>query len=234
MMKKSTFTLLFSLLLIVSCLLASCNTNESIFGEPQSDQTAADTNDTAYEGMIRDLENQIVELQQSQYISNAESQKELARLQELLAELTKESEDETQTSPDSGDSENTAPETPTEDAKFLYTTDGNTAVITGYTGDDTHLVIPAVIDGYTVTAIADNAFESGQVESVIVSSGIQKIGWFAFQKCEGLVSVTIPASVQSIGFSAFAGAADSFTVYAPSGSFAQQYAQSYGLRSAVI
>ena len=232
-MKKSTFTLLFSLLLIVSCLLASCNVNESIFGGSQ-DTPQSNTSNTAYESMIRDLENQIIELQQSQYISNAESQKELNRLEELLAQLKKDTEDDPQTPSTPDDTDVPTPEPPSEEAKFLYTTDGGNAVITGYTGTESHLVIPAVIDGYTVTAIADHAFASGKIESVIVSSGIQKIGWFAFQKCEGLVSITLPASVQSIGYSAFAGVDEAFTVYAPAGSFAQQYAQSYGLRSAVI
>ena len=229
MMKKSTFSLLFSLLLILSCLLASCHTDESIFGASEEDPYA----DLTYESILRDLEDQIIELQQSQYISNAESKKELKRLEELLAELSKETEKTPPTS-DTDEPEAAPPASNEKPEQFLYTTNGTTATVTGYTGKATHLVIPAVIDGYTVTEIADNAFENGTPESVIISNGIQKIGWFAFQKCESLTSITLPQSIQSIGYSAFSGTSDSFTVYAPEGSYAQQYAQSYGLRSAVI
>ena len=227
-MKKTTFPLLFSPLLIATCLLSSCNTNESIFGEPNNQANTPTDTTALYESMIRDLEDRILELQQSHYVSDVENQKELNRLQALLEEIQKESSTTPEQAPPSN------PDTPQAEAKFLYTTDGNTAVITGYTGTDAHLVIPAVIDGYTVTGIADNALEGKPLQSVIVSNGIQRIGWFAFQKCESLLSITLPASVQSIGFSAFAGAADQLTLYCPEGSYALQYAQSYGLRSATI
>lgn len=233
-MKKQLFTLVCILLLILPCLLTACNENESIFGDPTPPENSELT--TNYEGMIRELENQIVELQQNQYISNAERQQELLRLQELLAELKQDSE----TTPPSSDSttndtENEAKDPPSEQGKFLYTVDGNQATITGYTGTDAHLVIPAVIDGYTVTAIADNAFSSNKtLESVVVSNGIEKLGWFSFQGCEKLTSFTVPESLKSIGYSAFSGVSDRFTLYCPDASFAQQYAQSYGLRSAVI
>lgn len=232
-MKKRLVSIVCILLLFLPCLLISCNEQESIFGDPA---TSENTSPTAnYEGMIRELENQIVELQQNQYISNAERQQELLRLQELLAELKQDGET-TQTPSDSTPDDTQDTENPpANEAKFLYTTDGNSATITGYTGTDTHLVIPAVIDGYTVTAVADNAFSSHTaLESVIVSNGIQKLGWFAFQGCEKLTSLTVPTSLQSIGYSAFSGVSDRFTLYCPDGSFAQQYAQSYGLRSAVI
>lgn len=230
MMKKKLFTIVCILLLILPCLLSACNENESIFGESS---TSENTSPTAnYEGMIRELENQIVELQQNQYISNAERQQELVRLQALLAELKEESETTPPSSDETGeDTENP----PSPEGKFLYTTDGNLATVTGYTGTDTHLVIPSVIDGYTVTAVADNAFSSHtSLESVVVSNGIEKLGWFAFQGCNKLTSLTVPTSLQSIGYSAFSGVSDHFTLYCPDGSFAQQYAQSYGLRSAVI
>ena len=240
MMKKTLCSILLSFLLIFTCLLAACNASEPIFGDSSSDSALSDATASAtYEEMIRSLENQIVELQQNQYISNAERQNELTRLQEMLAELKSEAEETEPPSSDDGqtppDDETNDPDTPSTVGKFLYTTDGNQATITGYTGSDAHLVIPAVIDGYTVTAVADNAFDSHMsLESVIVSNGIGKLGWFAFQGCEKLTSLTIPASVQSIGYSAFSGVSDQFTVYCPDGSFAQQYAQSYGLRSAVI
>ena len=120
-MKKSTFTLLFSLLLIGTCLLASCNTNESIFGDPV-DTPNQSTESSGYEGMIRDLENKIIELQQSHYISNATNRQELDRLQELVSSIQKDTETPEQTptepeDPKDEDKEDTQP--PTENGKFL-------------------------------------------------------------------------------------------------------------------
>ena len=103
-MKKTTFPLLFSLLLIATCLLISCNTNESIFGEPNNQANTPTDTTALYESMIRDLEDQILELQQSHYVSDVENQKELDRLQALLEEIQKESpsspEQETPSNPD--------------------------------------------------------------------------------------------------------------------------------------
>ena len=228
-MKKRTFAILFSLLLIASCVFASCNANKKIF-EEQTQDTSSDSAST-YETMIRDLENKIIELQQNQYISKSEQQAEITRLQNLLSELKKEQSSNTTlpdtNQPSSGNDNKSEP-------KFLYTQDGNTAIITGYTGDDTHLVIPAIIDGYTVTAISDSAFASDSLQSVIITNGISKIGWFAFSDCSSLSSITIPSSVSSIGYSAFSSEPSAITIYCHSDSFAQKYAQSYGLSYAVI
>jgi len=40
---------------------------------------------------------------------------------------------------------------------WTYTVNNGNATITGYTGTETELVVPGEIDGYAVTAIADNA-----------------------------------------------------------------------------
>lgn len=236
-MKRNTFAVLFSLLLIASCVLASCNANQKIFDEPSSDGGSSAA--AEYDSVIRDLETRLLELQQGQYISDSKNQQEIERLQTLLAELKKAQEstgdptqppasDSTET-PDADDkNQNTA------SSKFLYTVNDGTATVTGYTGNEETLIIPSAIDGYTVTAIADNAFEGSAFKSIVVSSGIVKIGWFCFRNCEELRSVILPASVGSIGYSAFGGASEHLTVYAPSGSFALQYAQSYGLGNATV
>lgn len=63
-------------------------------------------------------------------------------------------------------------------AQFAYTTNAdNTITITGYTGSGGDVTIPGTINGYRVTAIGDNAFYLRT----------------------NLTSVTIPASVTSIG-----------------------------------
>ena len=245
-MKKTPFILLFSFLLIFSCIFASCNANRSIFG---SEDTTAPPNgtsaSTSYSSVIRDLENQIIELQQDQYISNAERQKELARLEALLAELkqnggidsgiqngtdtSKTPTDSNTSKPSDTQTDSPAASTPT----FLYKLEGDDAVITGYNGTDKFLTVPTSIDGHTVIAIADSAFSSKVLQSVTLPTSVTKIGWFAFQACTALTSVTVPNSVTSIGYSAFP-SSSSFTIYCHSSSFAQQYAQSYGISYANI
>ena len=95
-------------------------------------------------------------------------------------------------------------------------------------------MIPSEIDGYPVIAIGDSAFSSQTLKSVIVSNGIEKLDWFAFRDCPALISITLPDSVTSIGYSAFAPQSKSFTIYCHNDSFAHKYAKSYGWSYAII
>ena len=92
-------------------------------------------------------------------------------------------------------------------ADFTYTMKGNgTAIITGYKSNDVNVYIPKMLDGYTVSTIADNAFEGNKtMMTVNIPDTVTSIGDKAFFECEKLNGVTIPASVQSIGIGAFAG-----------------------------
>ena len=118
-------------------------------------------------------------------------------------------------------------------AGFSYSVDGNRATITGYYGEQTALVIPATIDGYRVVAIADSAFKGMHIKSVIVSDGVESIGWFAFEGCAYLTSITLPKSISSIAHGAL-GSGSSLTVFCHSDSFAVAYAKSYGLTYVII
>lgn len=96
----------------------------------------------------------------------------------------------------------------TEDG-FLYSIEGETAVITGYSGSDTAITIPAQVEDTPVISIGDWAFHyhEGEINytSVIIPDGITRIGDSAFGQCSSLTSVTIPHSVTSIGNAAFTG-----------------------------
>lgn len=231
-MKNKNILILLSILLTFSCLFASCNANEQMFPEetmPEPDK---------YTQSIQALEDKIIELQQNHQLSEEERQKELAQLQNLVADLKekqeKEENKEESKTPTDTENENTPP-TPT--GKFLYDVDssnGEFAIITGYSGTEERVVIPSVIDGYAVREIADNAFSSKEIKNIIVTNGIKKIGWFSFQNCSALVSITLPNSVENIGYSAFPSQNKSFTVYCSSNSFAQQYAKSYGISYTII
>lgn len=57
---------------------------------------------------------------------------------------------------------------------------------------------------YTVTSIADGAFEGSKISSIKIPNSVTSIGENAFAYCDSLISITIPNSVNSIGDWAFA------------------------------
>lgn len=89
---------------------------------------------------------------------------------------------------------------------FLYIkNDDGTIAISGYTGSDAVLEVPATVDGFQVTAIGDHAFEANwDLEEVILPEGITYIGESAFMDCGSLKTVKIPESVSTIRRAAFA------------------------------
>jgi hypothetical protein len=90
------------------------------------------------------------------------------------------------------------------DGTWNYSISGANATVTGCV--DTcpqNLVIPETIDGYSVTGIGGNAFNSNQLTSVIIPDGVTSIGRRAFRN-NLLTSLIIPDSVTSIGADAFA------------------------------
>ena len=230
-MKRSTFALLFTVLISFSCIFASCNAREGIFGGMNTTDTEEGTD---YDSLIKELEDKIIELKQDQYISDSKRNEELLRLEQLILELKKEAVPDT----DSEETEATDTDTDTDNekptGKFLYTSNGSELTVTGYTGDDKILAVPSYIDGIKVTEIADDAFSSDTLESVVLPEGISKIGWFAFRECPSLRYVTIPDSVTSIGYSAFPNNGKNFSIICAPDSFAAKYAESYGLPTMLI
>ena len=61
--------------------------------------------------------------------------------------------------------------------------------------------------------------------SIDIPNSVTYIGDKAFSFCINLTSVDIPNSVKKIGDDAFAGCDESFTIFAPSSSYAEQYAK---------
>ena len=112
--------------------------------------------------------------------------------------------------------------------KIQYTVtdeDAKTVSVTKYTGTDPNVVIPDKIQGYTVTAIGENAFKSSSLtniaipngvtsignrafhssslKSIDISESVTSIGDYAFAYCKSLTSITIPSSIVSLGNSIF-------------------------------
>ena len=77
-------------------------------------------------------------------------------------------------------------------------------VITGYSGTDTDVYIPSVINGVRVTKLGDDAFKNRtDITSVTIPDSVTSIGSGAFEYCSRLTSITIPDGVTNIGSDAF-------------------------------
>ena len=89
--------------------------------------------------------------------------------------------------------------------KFRYDlTENDTAIIQGFDGYEANLVIPSKLDGYTVTAIDEEAFRGeGSLITVTIPSTVKTIGYGAFWMCVNLESVSLPGSLVSIDMMAF-------------------------------
>ena len=82
--------------------------------------------------------------------------------------------------------------------------DDGTAIIAEHTGDELEIVVPDMLGGYPVTAIASGAFYGNLVAtSVTIGKNMEVIGTSAFNGCEKLEKVVIPESVWAIYPDAF-------------------------------
>ena len=82
--------------------------------------------------------------------------------------------------------------------------DDGTAIITEHTGDEVEIVVPDMIGGYPVTAIASGAFYGNlNATSVKLSNKLEVIGSSAFNGCVKLEKIEIPDTVWAIYPDAF-------------------------------
>ena len=213
-MMKKLIALTLSLLTLL--LLCSCGSK----GDDTQPDSSGGINQNTYISIIDLLEGEIEQLRRDQQTNTAEYESKIAELEKQIAELIKSSSG---TGTESTD-------TPTDQpSPFTYTLAGNDAVITAYSGNYSVLVIPEEIDGHKVVEISDSVFSGNtKLTSVYVPNSVKKIGWFAFSGCTSLKNVTLPESVEEIGYDAFA-YCSKLTLYCSSGSYAEQFANSYGI-----
>lgn len=91
---------------------------------------------------------------------------------------------------------------------YLFTIAGGESTVTGYTGGETALTIPATLGGYPVTAIGASAFaKHTELTSVTIPEGVLSIGSGAFNGCTALTRADMPAGLLRIESNAFYGCA---------------------------
>ena len=208
--KIGTYTSL--LMLLCAMLLASCAKS----AVPSDNVLNTENGEEAYQTRIAALEAELQKQKEERYISDAAYTATIKELQSKLDAL----------SPD-GEASSTQTETGDE-LVFRYRLENGKSIVTGYKGSSTLVTIPSTLDGYPVIAIGERAFEGQRIAAVILPDGLEAIGWFAFYGCETLIDVTIPTSVTSIGYAVFDGC-ENVSIICASGSYAEQYAASYGL-----
>lgn len=92
----------------------------------------------------------------------------------------------------------------TEDVYKYALYDDGTAIITEHTGNELEIVVPDMLGGYPVTAIASGAFYGNMnATSVTMGKNLEVIGSSAFNGCSQLSKVEIPESVWAIYPDAF-------------------------------
>ena len=163
-----------------------------------------------YRERTEQLETELSQLKQEQYTANQAYEERISELELLLK-----TEEE--------------PTTPPVSATYTYTVSDNTVTITGYSGNETKLILPDTIDGLPVVTVGREAFKNSALVEVVLPSSVKKIDWFAFYGSRDLTSVTIPASVSKIEYGVFDGC-ERLTIRCEKNSYADKYARSYGMR----
>ncbi len=89
-------------------------------------------------------------------------------------------------------------------AQFTWTTNSGAITITGYSGPDGAVTVPAEINGLPVTGIGVDAFAGlPGLAGVSLPNGVTAIGDYAFADCTGLTNASLPGTVTSLGEGAF-------------------------------
>jgi hypothetical protein len=226
-----------ALLCLTACTPASPHTPPTVPNETQAETADLAAAIAAYQARIDDLEAALLSLKEESYIARAEYERRIhsltAEILALRAQLAMtESPSPTPDLPVSGTPQKppeTVPDTDRPPAMaFHYEIREGHAVILAYLGDETEVTIPAVIEGYPVTVIEENAFRGTSVVTVTVPYSVSEISWFAFADCQSLATVTVSPSVESIGYGAFDGCPH-LTIICPADSYSANYAESFGI-----
>jgi len=203
-------------IILIALSLISCGSAEEETPKDPVNSNEGEVN--VYSTLIELLRGEIETLKKEQNEAKAEYEAKIEALEKELSSVAPPTNEK-----DENNSE------PDEESPFTYEVKNGTAEITGYSGKYSVLVIPDTIDGYTVTSIADSVFSGNtSLTSVSLPQNLKSLGWFAFSGCTSLKSATLPKSISEIGYDAFA-YCTKLTVYCEKGSYAEKFAESYGI-----
>ena len=212
--QKTAIAITFSLLTMCSC--SSVKNQDTSQNSDQINATNLNSELISYyESEISRLEESILNIKEDHYIAQKQYQ---SKIQALTQQLEVQSNTETQT-PNMED---------VSLLPFSYVLEDGKVTIVKYTGISTNVTVPSILQGCAVTKIGEYAFDSN-IESVIISEGIEEIDWFAFAGCSRLREIYIPISVRMINYGAFDYCSKDLVIKCSKGSYAEAYAKSYGL-----
>ncbi|MBE6584346.1 MAG: leucine-rich repeat domain-containing protein [Ruminococcaceae bacterium] len=184
-----------------------------------------------YMDLVEAMQNEILEMKQDHYIEESQYKAKIAELERNVDQLLGRIEhilaggNISQT----GNSSQGNIDHVSKKDLFEYVIQDGKAIITKYTGKETDVTIPASIDGCPVYAIGEEAFKSCYVTSVTLPDSVRTIDWFAFAGCTSLQSVTVPSSVTRVEYGAFDCCPKNMKIYCERGSYMEAYAKSFGL-----
>ena len=102
--------------------------------------------------------------------------------------------------------------------EYLIYTDVDCIAITGHSGSEKNVEIPASINGLPVESIETGAFSNcAKLTSITIPDSVTYIGFDAFSGCTGLTSITIPNSIVDISSSTFSGCRGLTSIIIPDG-----------------
>lgn len=178
-----------------------------------------------YEQLVIELREELLNMKTALYVSRVEYESRIAELEAGKSTSTDEGNSQTQPDP-----ETESEKMPLVTSDFQYTVKNGAATLTAYVGNSKMVTVPSRLGGYPVVAIGDRAFlDHSGLTSVILPDTVTQIGWFAFSGCVSLQSITIPQTVEAIFYGAFQNCPSTLTVSCVVGSYAEQYARSYGI-----
>ena len=211
------------MILLLTCVLVCGCANKHAEEEPQTSTTPADTSNPTdkialdaaearaeyYQTLVIELQKEILSLKNEHASARVEYESRIEELETALG----------------------VPEAAPE-SDFEYTTKDGKIMIVAYVGSEKVVSVPSEIGGCPVTHIYDTAFENNlKVEKVILPQSLESIGWFAFRGCIALSEIEVPENVSKIEYGAFDNCNANLTFVCKQGSYAEEYAQSYGYKT---
>ena len=210
------------ILTFLACILlfSGCNAATGEGKTEEGEKQESPENLQAYREVILQLQAELEVLRAEQAEQVAGYEEKIEALETLLASVST-----SQTPSEEESADTTVPTT----LDYTYTVRDGSAIITSYLGSQKVVQIPERIDGYPVVAIGEGAFRNSKVEQVRLPESVTTIDWFAFYGSYRLQSVILPASVNVIEYGAFELCSSALKFTCPKGSYAAQYAASYGI-----